>query len=64
MLLRLLLWGILIYLLYKLIVRILRVNREQPTVKGNPKASPPLDLSNMDVEDAHYEEIKEKPKKS
>lgn len=59
MLLRLILWGILIYLLYRLIIRVVKANREQPRVQGRPKGSPPLDLSNMEVEDAHYEEIKE-----
>ncbi len=66
MLTRFLFWALIIYLAYRLIkALVLGPSRPAPPnqVKGNPK-NRPLDLSNLDVEDAKFEEIKENNKDS
>ena len=62
MLLRLLIWGILFYLIYKFLGKVFRnifgiENRPRSEVKGKPKGNS-LDLDDQDIEDADFEEIK------
>lgn len=62
MLTRFLFWALLIYLAYRIIkALVLGPPRQAPPnqVQGKPK-NRPLDLSSHDVEDAKFEEIKEK----
>lgn len=58
MLIRLIIWGLILYLAYKLVTSILSLSdNSKNKVKGRQK-NKPLDLSNHDVEDADYEDIK------
>ncbi len=65
-LLRFFFWVVLFYLIYKIIRQWLRKlfypaePQSQVQVKGKSKPKAPLDLSRRDVEDAEYEEIKQK----
>jgi hypothetical protein len=64
MLLRFLFWAAIIYLAYRVIsILVFGVppKRRQEQVKGKPQ-NRPLDLSQLDVEDAKFEEIDEKKK--
>ncbi len=66
MLTRFLFWALLVYLAYRVIkALVFGPSRQtyQNKVQGKPKKEP-LDLSNLDVEDAKFEEIKEKAKDS
>lgn len=59
-------WLIFFYLIYTFLRRIFnspKPPREETQVKGKNQSNPPLDLSEQDVEDAVYREIK-KGKKS
>ncbi len=55
--LRLILYGLLFYLLYKLIHYLFGGSEKNPQVRGRSKGRPPLDLSKEDVEDADYEDL-------
>ncbi|HEX9652781.1 MAG TPA: hypothetical protein VGA99_03645 [bacterium] len=57
---RLLLYGIIFYLAYK-ILRALLHGRSAPhsEVRGKSESKPTLDLRNQDVEDIDFKEIKE-----
>jgi len=57
--LRLIFWAILIYLALKLIQSLLMPPQRNVEVKGTPTTKKPLDLSDADIEDAKFEEIKE-----
>lgn len=57
---RLLLYGLLFYLGYKLLVGLFKKNKSQQRVQGKARDTKPLDLSNADIEDADYEDIDEK----
>lgn len=57
-LLRLILWGILFYLAYKVISSLLQPGSRKSEVRGNKQGKPSLDLRNQDVEDADFEDIK------
>ena len=62
MLLRLLLWGILFYLIYKFLGNVFRSifgigEHKNAEVKGRGKDSS-LNLDDQDIEDADFEEIK------
>lgn len=65
-LLRFIFWGLLFYLIYKILRRWLSnlfytaEPQPQVQVKGKSKPKAPLDLTHRDVEDAEYEEIKQK----
>ena len=64
MLTRFLFWALIVYLAYRIIkALVLGSSRPAPPnqVQGKPK-NRPLDLSNQDVEDAKFEEIKENTK--
>jgi hypothetical protein len=64
MLTRFLFWALLIYLAYRIIkALVLGPPRQAPPnqVQGKPK-NRPLDLSNQDVDDAKFEDIKENTK--
>jgi hypothetical protein len=64
MLTRLIFWALIVYLAYRLITRLVLGpprRAEQNKVQGKAK-NRPLDLSNLEVEDAKFEEIKEKSK--
>lgn len=58
MLLRLILWGILFYLAYKIVSNLLRPGERKSEVRGQKSRNSSLDLSNHDVEDADFEDIK------
>jgi len=57
--LRLILWGLIIYLGYKLLKSWLEPREEQPNVKGKPQ-NDALDLRDADIEDANFREIDDK----
>jgi len=59
-LLRLLLYGILFYLGYKLLKEFFKKKASSPKVQGRARNPKPLDLNDVDIEDADYEEIDEK----
>ena len=59
MLFRLILWGLIFYLGYKLVKSWLEPNDRQPKVKGKPQ-NDPLDLRDADIEDANFREIDDK----
>jgi hypothetical protein len=64
--LRFLFWALIIYLAYRVINALVfsaPPKHEHDQVKGKP-TNRPLDLSNMDVEDAKFQEIKENNKDS
>ena len=64
MLIRFLFWALLIYVAYLIMkALVFGPSRQAPPnqVQGRPK-NRPLDLSGHDVEDAKFEEIKEKAK--
>jgi hypothetical protein len=66
MFIRLLFWAAILYLAYRVITMLVFGALSKPKenqIKGKPK-NRALDLSGMDVEDAKYEEIKEKTKDS
>ncbi len=56
---RLLVYGILFYLLYKLFSSFFQPRQKRTNVKGKPK-SKPLDLSKKDVQDVKFKEENEK----
>ncbi len=56
---RLILLAFLIYLALKLIKSLLAPPRNDIEVKGTPTTKKPLDLSDADIEDAKFEDIKE-----
>ncbi|MBN2090936.1 hypothetical protein JW964_15090 [candidate division KSB1 bacterium] len=68
---RFIFWILIFYLLYYLFKNFLiwitdsliKNPDKNMQIKGEPKAKPPLDLSNRDVEDARFHEI-EKDKKN
>jgi len=53
---RLLLYGIIFYLAYHFFIGLFG-KKESKTEVGGKKKSKPLDLKDVDVEDAHYREI-------
>jgi hypothetical protein len=55
-LLRLLIWSFIFYLIYKLFRDLISKGHRENEIKGKAK-SKPLDLSDMDVEDAQFEDI-------
>lgn len=63
---RFIFWVMVFYLIYKILRRWFRSlfypaeSQSQVQVKGKSKPKAPLDLSRRDVEDAEYEEIKQK----
>lgn len=57
---RLLLYGLLFYLGYKLLVRLFEKNKNRQRVQGKARNTKPLDLNDADIEDADYEDINEK----
>ncbi|MDZ7359732.1 MAG: hypothetical protein ONB46_03250 [candidate division KSB1 bacterium] len=64
MLMRFLFLALIIYLAYRVINALVfgaPPKREHDQVKGKPR-NRPLDLSNLDVEDAKFQEIKENNK--
>ncbi|MDZ7343065.1 MAG: hypothetical protein ONA90_00980 [candidate division KSB1 bacterium] len=64
MLFRFLFWALILYLIYRLFKALFLgpPNKQtQHQVRGKPKQTS-LDLSNLEVEDAKFEEIEEKPK--
>jgi hypothetical protein len=66
MLIRFLFWAAVIYLAYRVINALVfgaPPKFRQNEVKGKPR-NRPLDLSNMNVEDAKFQEIDEKTKDS
>jgi len=56
---RLLLFGIIFYLAFKVLRMLLRNSSRQTEVRGTGKTKPDLDLRNQDVEDIDFKEIKE-----
>ena len=56
---RFLFYSLLVYLGYLAVRQFLKTQPKQDDVKGESQ-NEPLDLSKRDVEDAHFEEIKEK----
>lgn len=60
MLLKLIIYGLLIYWGAKIFKSIINpIPPKQNEVHGKPRTDKPLDLSNLDVEDADFEEIDE-----
>jgi hypothetical protein len=58
-LIRLIFWGLVLYLAYKLLSLFLRNAHNRPQVKGTPKPNSKIDLRNYDVEDVDFKEIKD-----
>lgn len=56
-LIRLILFGLLIYFAFKMINHFLNPPHKRTEIKGNRRGKPPLDLTNKDVEDADYEDL-------
>jgi len=56
---RFLLLALLIYLAIHIVGKWLRSPPKKTEIHGQPKGNEPLDLKGKDVEDAHFEEIKE-----
>jgi hypothetical protein len=56
---RFLIFGIIFYLLYKILRRLLIGAAKQPEVRGQSESKSKLDLSNHDVEDIDYKDLKE-----
>ncbi len=58
--LRLLLLGLFLYLVFKVLGAVVKqiLTNPQPKVRGEKKGNPPLNLDDYDVEDADFEEIK------
>lgn len=56
-LLRLILWGLLFYLAYKVITNLLQPGNHKSEVQGKKQGKPSLDLKNQDVEDADFEDL-------
>lgn len=54
---RLIIFFIIAYFVLRLIQNILKAPGPKSQVKGSPKSSTPLDLSNTDVEDADFKDI-------
>ncbi len=59
---RLIFWGIIIYLGYKLFKDIISPTKKDTKVKGKPKTKP-LDIDESEIEDAEFKEIKEDKQK-
>lgn len=57
--LRLILLGILIYVAFKLLKDFLMSPQQKIEVKGTPTNKKTLDLSDADIEDAKFEDIKD-----
>ena len=60
MVFRLIIIALLVYLAVKLFEKLLQSPRKKSEIKGTPITKKPLDLSNADIEDADFEEIKDK----
>lgn len=58
MLFRLIFWALVVFLAFRLIRNLIAPPRPRTKVKGTP-GSKPLDLSDKDVEDANYREIRD-----
>ena len=58
-LIRIIIIGIAIYLISKVLKNIVNQPVENQKVGGNQKVSDPIDLSDADVEDVDFEEIKD-----
>ncbi len=58
-LIRLIFWGLVLYLAYKFLSLFFRNKENQSQVKGTPKPNSELDLRNYDVEDVDFKEIKD-----
>ncbi len=58
-LIRLLFYGLIGYWIYKIVVRLGKPAEPRVQVRGKPNADP-LDLSDTDVEDVDYREVKDK----
>lgn len=56
-LLRLIIYGLLFYFVYKFVKNFMKGKEERTEVKGNRKGNPPLNLREEDIEDADYEEL-------
>ena len=58
--LRLIFWGILFYIGYKLLGRVVNNigGKSKQSVKSSGKENKPLDLKKFDVEDADFEDVK------
>lgn len=58
MFIRLIIWGLIFYLAYKLVTNLLSTSANSKTKVEGKSRNKPLDLSDQDVEDADYEDIK------
>lgn len=56
-LIRLIIWGLIIYFAYRLVTTLLKPRPPRSQVRGRAKTKPPIDLSKHDVEDAKYKEL-------
>lgn len=56
---QILFFFLLAYIAIKLVQNLLKLPPRQGDVKGSPRTSQPLDLSEADVEDADFKEIKD-----
>ncbi|GBD94882.1 hypothetical protein BMS3Abin05_02498 [bacterium BMS3Abin05] len=59
---RLLFWGIILYLGYKLVKDIFKPKQKDTEVHGKAKTKP-LDIDESQIEDAEFKEIKKDEKK-
>lgn len=58
-LIQILIFFLFAYLAIKLVQNLLKLPPRQGDVKGSPRNTKPLDLSEADVEDADFKEIKD-----
>jgi hypothetical protein len=56
-LIRLIVWGVIFYFVYRLVSNLLKPRSSRPEVRGRPKTKPPIDLDGQDIEDAKYKEL-------
>lgn len=54
---RLIIFWILIYFIYRLIKNLLYSPEPKSSIKGSPREQKPLDVSDADIEDAKFKEL-------
>ncbi|MDZ7262963.1 MAG: hypothetical protein ONB16_00170 [candidate division KSB1 bacterium] len=56
-LIRVIIFWVLVYLIYKLLKNIFQAPAPRSTIKGTPRNQKPLDVSDADIEDAKFKEL-------
>ena len=57
---KLFIYGLIIYFAIKLVKVLFQPTRPKTEIKGTPRKTKPIDLSDADIEDADFKEIDEK----